>query len=93
MVIGYLADFVKHPEAFYTLASELFPGKFNPTLTHHFLRLLELKGILTRCFTQNIDTLERLAHVSEELIIEAHGSCCSLVDLCFELEMHQRDPA
>ncbi len=26
------------------------------------------------CFTQNIDTLERLAGVPDELIVEAHGS-------------------
>ena len=26
------------------------------------------------CYTQNIDTLERLAGVPEELIVEAHGS-------------------
>ena len=31
--------------------------KYKPTRTHHFLRLLELKGILRRVYTQNIDGL------------------------------------
>ena len=43
--IGVLAA-----QAFYTLAKELYPGSYRPTLTHHFLRLLEQKGLLLRCF-------------------------------------------
>lgn len=66
--------FIDEPEAFYTLAKELCPGKFKPTITHRFMKLLENKGILKRVLTQNVDTLERLAGVSEELIVEAHGS-------------------
>jgi len=38
------------------------------------MRLLQDKGILLRCFTQNIDTLERMAGVTAENILEAHGS-------------------
>ncbi|KAK9457603.1 DHS-like NAD/FAD-binding domain-containing protein [Dipodascopsis uninucleata] len=66
--------FRKRPEAFYTLADELYPGKFRPTLFHSFLKLLEDKGTLRRVYTQNIDTLERIAGVSSEKIVEAHGS-------------------
>jgi NAD+-dependent protein deacetylase SIR2 len=43
-------------------------------LAHTFLRLLQDKGILLRCFTQNIDTLERRAGVDADNIVEAHGS-------------------
>ena len=50
------------------------PGRFRPTPTHHFIRLLERKGLLLRCFTQNIDGLERVAGISPERIVEAHGS-------------------
>ena len=32
------------------------------------------KKLLKRCFTQNIDGLERLAGVKEEFIVEAHGT-------------------
>lgn len=34
------------PQAFYTLAKELYPGNFRPTLTHYFFKLLADKGLL-----------------------------------------------
>lgn len=69
--IGY---FQSHPQPFFALAKELYPGNFVPTLTHYFLRLLDEKGKLHRVFTQNIDTLERLAGLDADRIVEAHGS-------------------
>jgi NAD-dependent histone deacetylase SIR2 len=69
-----LQYFRQDPEPFYTLAQSLYPGNFKPTLTHTFIRLLQDKGMLLRCFTQNIDTLERIAGVKPENIVEAHGS-------------------
>ncbi|KAJ7256810.1 DHS-like NAD/FAD-binding domain-containing protein [Mycena haematopus] len=66
--------FRKNPEPFYTLAHELYPGKFRPTITHSFIRLLGAHQLLHTCFTQNIDTLERIAGVQDDKIIEAHGS-------------------
>ena len=38
------------------------------------IRLLEQKGLLLRHYTQNIDTLERAAGVSDDKIVEAHGT-------------------
>ncbi len=58
----------------YTLAQELYPGKFRPTITHSFIKLLATKSLLHTCFTQNIDTLERRAGIPAHKIIEAHGS-------------------
>ncbi|KAF9449111.1 NAD-dependent deacetylase sirtuin-2 [Macrolepiota fuliginosa MF-IS2] len=66
--------FRRNPVPFYTLAQELYPGKFRPTPAHPFIRLLHDKGLLLKCFTQNIDTLERRAGVPDHKIIEAHGS-------------------
>lgn len=66
--------FRKRPQAFYTLADELFPSKFKPTKFHWFMRLVQEKGYLRRVFTQNIDTLERLAGVQGDKVVEAHGS-------------------
>ncbi|KAF1798881.1 DHS-like NAD/FAD-binding domain-containing protein [Mucor lusitanicus] len=66
--------FLEKPEPFYALAKELYPGKFLPTKTHYFVRLLQEKGVLLRNFTQNIDTLERMTGLDQEYIIEAHGS-------------------
>ncbi|CAG8576311.1 12665_t:CDS:2, partial [Cetraspora pellucida] len=66
--------FKKNPEPFFELARELYPSKFLPTLTHYFIKLLHQKNVLLRCFTQNIDTLEQLAGLPEEAVVEAHGS-------------------
>eukprot|EP00298_Acanthocystis_sp_HF-20_P018283 c21932_g1_i2.p1 GENE.c21932_g1_i2~~c21932_g1_i2.p1 ORF type:complete len:461 (+),score=215.73 c21932_g1_i2:107-1489(+) len=69
--IGY---FSQNPKAFFSLAKEMWPENFTPTPTHYFIKLLQEKGLLRRCFTQNIDTLERIAGIDPELLVEAHGS-------------------
>lgn len=66
--------FRNNPQPFVTLASELWPGGHNPTLTHSFVRLLHHKGLLLRNYTQNIDGLEVLAGVPTDKIIECHGN-------------------
>uniref|UniRef100_A0A8D0ABV1 NAD-dependent protein deacetylase n=1 Tax=Sander lucioperca TaxID=283035 RepID=A0A8D0ABV1_SANLU len=66
--------FKKHPEPFFALAKELYPGQFKPTICHYFMKLLKDKGHLRRCYTQNIDTLERVAGLEGEDLIEAHGT-------------------
>ena len=43
--IGY---FAKNPKPFFTLAKELYPGSFNPTPSHYFVKLLEEKGIAAK---------------------------------------------
>lgn len=68
-------DFFKeNPKPFFELAKELYPGKFQPTVSHYFIKLLANKGMLLRHYTQNIDALERVAGVPEDKIIEAHGT-------------------
>lgn len=69
--VDYLEE---RPEAFYTLAKELYPGNFRPTPSHYFFRLLQDKGLLHGLWTQNIDALERIAGVEDERLVEAHGS-------------------
>ncbi|XP_062494368.1 NAD-dependent protein deacetylase sirtuin-2 isoform X2 [Pezoporus occidentalis] len=69
-----ISFFKEHPEPFFALARELYPGQFKPTLCHYFMRLLQDKGLLLRCYTQNIDTLERVAGLEPERLVEAHGS-------------------
>ena len=51
--------FARNPRPFFALARELYPGRFAPNPAHHFVRLLQDKGILLRNYTQNIDGLER----------------------------------
>ena len=69
-----ISFFRNNPLPFYTLAHELWPGNYRPTIAHCFVRLLWDKGLLLKAFTQNIDCLEREAGVPDELIVEAHGS-------------------
>lgn len=66
--------FRRNPLPFFDLAKELYPSNFNPTPTHFFIKLLSEKGILRRCYSQNIDTLERLAGIPSDEMVEAHGS-------------------
>ncbi|XP_032521164.2 NAD-dependent protein deacetylase sirtuin-2-like [Danaus plexippus] len=66
--------FRQNPKPFFTLAKELFPGSFKPTISHYFIRLLHEKGLLLRHYTQNIDTLERGAGIPGEKLVEAHGT-------------------
>ena len=80
--------FRERPEAFYSLARELFPGSFKPTVCHYFLKLLSEKGLVRRIYTQNIDCLERLAGIPDELVVPCHGNfdgahcieCCRSID-------------
>ncbi|XP_044264895.1 NAD-dependent protein deacetylase sirtuin-2 isoform X2 [Tribolium madens] len=66
--------FHKNPKPFFTLAKELYPGSFKPTISHYFIKLLIEKDLLLRHYTQNIDTLERIAGIPEEKVVEAHGT-------------------
>ena len=69
-----ISFFRSNPLPFYTLAHELYPGKFRPTISHAFIRVLSDKGLLFKLFTQNIDCLDIEAGVPEDKIVEAHGS-------------------
>ncbi|CAH1165750.1 unnamed protein product [Phyllotreta striolata] len=66
--------FKRNPKPFFELAKELYPGTFKPTICHYFIKSLEEQGVLLRHYTQNIDTLERIAGLSEDKVIEAHGT-------------------
>ncbi|KAJ3191917.1 NAD-dependent protein deacetylase sirtuin-2 [Irineochytrium annulatum] len=69
-----IAYFRVRPEPFYALAKELYPGTFKPTICHYLIKLLSEKEVLLRNYTQNIDTLERVAGIPENFLVEAHGS-------------------
>ncbi|RPA92409.1 hypothetical protein L873DRAFT_1589344, partial [Choiromyces venosus 120613-1] len=54
-----LSSFCTNPQPFYTIEKSLRPGQFTPTVVHAFISLTAKKKWLHKCFTQNIDTLER----------------------------------
>ncbi|XP_055916217.1 NAD-dependent histone deacetylase sirtuin-1 [Eupeodes corollae] len=64
--------FSRDPRPFYKFAREIYPGQFTPSPCHRFIKLLESKQKLLRNYTQNIDTLERVAGIHN--VIECHGS-------------------
>mmetsp|Transcript_26784 Transcript_26784/g.77374 ORF Transcript_26784/g.77374 Transcript_26784/m.77374 type:complete len:371 (+) Transcript_26784:74-1186(+) len=66
--------FRRRPGAFYELCREMWPGNYSPTPCHYFIRLLHEKGLLLRCYTQNIDSLECLAGLPREKLVAAHGN-------------------
>ncbi|KAK7113350.1 NAD-dependent protein deacetylase sirtuin-1-like [Littorina saxatilis] len=66
-------DFFKTDQRpFFKFAKEIYPGQFEPSPCHKFIKLLETHGKLLRNYTQNIDTLENVAGI--ENVIECHGS-------------------
>lgn len=69
-----LEFFRQNPQPFYRLCTDLWPGRYEPTPTHHFIRLLHEKEMLLRCYTQNIDSLESAAGLPAERLIAAHGN-------------------
>ncbi|XP_065313465.1 NAD-dependent protein deacetylase sirtuin-2-like [Gordionus sp. m RMFG-2023] len=69
-----ISYFKKNPEPFFKLAKLIWPLELKPTIAHYFIKLLNDKNLLLRNYTQNIDTLEHLAGISADKIIEAHGT-------------------
>ncbi|CAL8356964.1 unnamed protein product [Lota lota] len=69
--IDYFSD---HPQAFFSLAKELYPGSHRPNYIHYFIRTLHHKGLLLRVYTQNIDGLEKMCGIPDDKLVEAHGN-------------------
>ncbi|KAJ3338359.1 NAD-dependent histone deacetylase sir2 [Gonapodya sp. JEL0774] len=75
--------FLRRPDIFYSFAEEIYcaPGaaenRFQPGAAHWFFRLLSEKGRLKRIYTQNIDSLDILAGVPKEKVVQCHGSFAS----------------
>ncbi|KXS18036.1 SIR2-domain-containing protein [Gonapodya prolifera JEL478] len=72
--------FLRRPDIFYSFAEEIYcaPGaasnRFRPGAAHLFFRLLSEKGRLRRVYTQNIDSLDLLAGVPKDKVVQCHGS-------------------
>jgi len=64
--------FKRNVKPFYDFARKLWPGTHRPAPTHHFIKLLETHSKLFRNYTQNIDTLECVAGISN--VLQCHGS-------------------
>ncbi|KAJ7091347.1 SIR2-domain-containing protein [Mycena belliarum] len=67
-----ISYFRENPTVFYSFASQIYPSNFVPSPCHRFIKLVEDKSQLLRCYTQNVDTLEKAAGVSR--LVQCHGS-------------------
>jgi len=65
--------FDKNPVPFFKVKKGSH-GIFKPVIAHYLPALFEKHGLLTRIYTQNTDGLNLRAGVSQEKLIEAHGS-------------------
>ena len=75
--------FKKNPQVYYDyLKNRIDLDVINPSKTHLFIKKVEVKQMLFKVFTQNIDCLEEKAGVSSEKTIQCHGNykqiICSL---------------
>jgi NAD-dependent deacetylase sirtuin 1 len=64
--------FRRDPRPFFKFAKEIYPGQFEPSASHKFIRMIESHGKLLRNYTQNIDTLEEVCGLQR--VINCHGS-------------------
>lgn len=64
--------FRKDPRPFFKFAREIYPGQFQPSPCHKFIKCIEEQGKLLRNYTQNIDTLEQVVGIRN--VVQCHGS-------------------
>lgn len=63
------------PDPFYRFSSVLLPkASLKPSPSHHFIHGLDIRKKLMRCYTQNIDGIERRMGLNRKRLIECHGS-------------------
>ncbi|XP_060071352.1 NAD-dependent protein deacetylase sirtuin-1-like [Ylistrum balloti] len=77
------------PRPFFKFAKEIYPGQFEPSKSHKFIKMLEGRGKLLRNYTQNIDTLEQVAGISS--VIQCHGSFANATCMVCKHKMNADD--
>ena len=74
-----LKFFLEEPEVYYAYRKIRFKdydemGTISPTFSHYFIRLLQERNQLAKCFTQNVDGLHVKSGIDPKLLVEAHGN-------------------
>ncbi|CAJ1384283.1 unnamed protein product [Effrenium voratum] len=62
------------PQVFFEAMQKIRADDVSPTVTHQFIKRLQEKNLLQRCYTQNIDCLERKVGIEPHLLVECHGT-------------------
>jgi len=78
-----------NPNPFFRFAKEIYPGSFKPSLSHRFIQQLEASGRLLRNYTQNIDTLERVAGINN--VVYCHGSFATASCMNCKIKVNAED--
>jgi len=66
--------FIKNnPKPFFNLVKQFIEIKFEPSNAHYLSVLFKNKGILSKYYTQNIDSLDLKAGLNPPYLIECHG--------------------
>merc|ERR1712223_1537828 len=85
--------FRKDPRPFFKFAKEIYPGQFEPSPCHKFIKSVENHGKLLRNYTQNIDTLEQVVGIKN--VVQCHGSfataTCMICKTKVEAEVIRED--
>ncbi|EAX85753.1 transcriptional regulator, Sir2 family protein [Trichomonas vaginalis G3] len=66
--------FDTNPGPFFDVCRNILPGTFKPSPAHYLPVLFDKHKLLTRLYTQNIDSLDISAGLPLDKIVEAHGS-------------------
>jgi len=66
--------FLDKPEPFYKFSQHFDLSACNATPTHYFVKLLQEKGLLWKCMTQNIDNLEEKTGMDMSDVVQCHGA-------------------
>lgn len=62
-----------------SIFQEIYPGQFEPSKCHKFIKLIEDHNRLLHNYTQNIDTLEQQAGIKK--VIQCHGKCPNTIPI------------
>lgn len=66
--------FKQNPMVYFTIREKFFTKEFQPTFSHYVMAKLVESGKVRKIYTQNIDGLLRKTGISEEKIVEVHGT-------------------
>lgn len=85
-----LEVFLKDPKPFWWIFCKMWPktAQALPTPFHFFIKLLDNNDLLLRCYSQNVDGLEKAAGLPSSKVINAHG----VMDVCHCLDCGQEFP-
>lgn len=68
------SSYKKHLSSLSNFLLSFHSVSLNPTPTHQFIKRLDVSERLRRCYTMNIDGLERKVGVSDDRLVELHGT-------------------